>query len=346
MKEKQSITERHEMILKHIRQFFPSLKFYSPKYLHQIFADPGNPPEHLVYICPLCLKNFILIERSVGFVWTAEFNFDHFPPESVGGFYKMLVCKSCNSEAGSQFDFALKDKLNRMSFEKRIPRSTISAKSELSNIPGNYSSAFFINDDGEMEIDLKPSKTAHVPFVDEWLEKSKTVSNWEAKITMKNPDERKVSKALLKSAYLFCFANWGYEFVYSENGESIRKYLKDEIEYPVRIPFAWLGDSVRINQVSGFPIGLCYLQKPELCKSFVVNMVIVNNETDFREIVSVLIPNPTNEGWNDLKIIQETFETNYKETMDITVAHVNDFIVSNGEFEGYSKSWEKLKVMA
>lgn len=337
------ISLKHKQILEHIRQFFPSLKFHSQRYLTQIFTNPQNPPEHFIYICPLCITNFILIERSVGFVWTAEFDFDHFPPESVGGFHKMLVCKACNNEAGSLFDFALKDKLNRMSFDKKVTSSTIFAKSAISNVPGNYSSAFFINDDGILEIDLKPSKKAHTPFVDEWLEKSKTDSNWEAKITIKNPDESKVSKALVKSAYLFCFANWGYDFVYSENGERIRKYLADEFEYPIRVPFNWLGESIRKSQVSHFPIGLCYLQNPVTCKTFVVNMVLINKETDFREIASVLIPNPTKEGWDDLKRIEKIFETEYKNTVDITVAHVTDFIVSNGEYEGYTKSWDKLK---
>src|SRR5262245_33300836 len=91
--------ETFEAILKNIKQFFPSLKLHSKEYLQKIFTNPENPPEHFIYICPLCLKNFIVIEKSVGFAWSTTFDFDHFPPESVGGFHKILVCKPCNSEA-------------------------------------------------------------------------------------------------------------------------------------------------------------------------------------------------------------------------------------------------------
>ena len=54
-----------------------------------------------------------------------------------------------------------------------------------------------------------------------------------------SPDLKKTAKAILKSAYLLCFAWWGYEFVFSKNAEMIRQVLSDEIEYPTRIPTIW-----------------------------------------------------------------------------------------------------------
>jgi hypothetical protein len=345
MKEQIKIKERHKTILRYIHQFSQSIKFHSANYIDKIFVNPKNPPDHFIYICPLCTQNFILIEKSVGFVWTTEFTFDHFPPESVGGKHQMLVCKKCNSDAGSAYDFSLKEKLSRMSFENKIISSEIKATSQISNVPGNYKSAFFINDKNEMEIDFKPSDNMHVPFVDQWLENSKTNSDWEVKITIQNPDDARVSKAMVKASYLFCFANWGYDFVYSPAGEMIRKYLNGVNEYPVRVPVFWVGTSIRQNQISHFPIGLCYLQKPTSIKTFIVNMLLLNKETDFREVASVLIPNPTDDGWNDLKAIQASIEKSYDGTLSIELAHVNDFILSNKVYDGYQKSWEKLKAM-
>jgi hypothetical protein len=280
------------------------------------------------------------MEKSVGYVWTSEFSFDHFPPESVGGFQEMLVCKKCNNEAGERYDYSLKEKINRVSFERKVASSSIQVKSTISDVPGSYSSSFYIDEQGQFGISLKPYQKSHAPYLDEWIEKSKTDSNWELKITIPNPDDSHVVKALIKTAYLYCFANWGYEFVFSNTGERIRKFLKDEEQYPIKVPSFWLGESIRSNQDRKFPLGLCYLQKPEECKIFAVNIALKNKEPKFGEVVSVLIPNPTPGGWNDLKRIETFFSS--KINVEISMAHVIDFSIADNIFDGYKRSWEEL----
>lgn len=336
----QLINKRHKQIISYIRQYSPSLKCFPERYLPGCPSTLDETSDYLVYVCPLCAVNTILIARSVGYVWSAEFSFDHYPPESVGGFLKMLVCQPCNSEAGKSYDFALKEKINRVSFDRKVVSSTIPAKSVISNVPGSYRSSFYIDEQKQYGISLKPNERSHAPHLEKWIEKSKTESDWEIKITIPNPDELKVAKALAKTAYLYCFASWGYDFVYSAQGERIRKFLKGEEEYPVKIPSFWLGESIKQGGVPNFPLGLCYLQKPEECKTFSVNIALKNKETKFGEIVSVLIPNPTPDGLDDLKRIEKYFSE--KDNIDVTMAHVTDFSVENNVFDGYKKSWEKL----
>jgi hypothetical protein len=54
------------------------------------------------------LKSGIIVEESICLGLHAEFSLDHFPPESIGGFQTLLVCKKSNNEAGKLHDFSLK----------------------------------------------------------------------------------------------------------------------------------------------------------------------------------------------------------------------------------------------
>lgn len=65
------------------------------KYFHD---NAGNPVQY-VYLCPICLKNKAAILNIEDFRSDDEFTIDHFPPQSVGGKGKILVCKTCNNTA-------------------------------------------------------------------------------------------------------------------------------------------------------------------------------------------------------------------------------------------------------
>ena len=119
-----------EVLLTHLLNFSQSLKYYPEKYIHLIFQDNITPPLHHAYVCPLCLKNSIIVDQT-GLYMTAEFSLDHFPPESSGGRLKILVCKKCNCEAGTLYDYSIKQKLQHVSFDRRIPSSSLTAKSEI-----------------------------------------------------------------------------------------------------------------------------------------------------------------------------------------------------------------------
>jgi hypothetical protein len=300
----------------------------------------GMPDDggHFVYLCPLCLKQAVKFGRTVGLQWTTEFSFDHFPTESVGGKHTALVCKPCNAGAGGEFDFALKSKMQRLSFDNRVKGSRIPIKTSINNIPGNYSSCIFVNDDQILEVDLERNEKS-APFIDDWIKNPN--DDWEAKIMVYNPDDGKVTKALIKAAYLYCFANWGYEFVFSITGEMMRKCLSGELAYPIRTPFFWLGKSIRESGMSHFPIGLCYLRKPSTVKVFAVNIRLENIATGYAELATVLVPGPTT--WDLLKDLGEHMDAMTEKSLDLSFAHVMEYLVTDGVYDGYSKSWGKLQ---
>lgn len=330
----------------HFARFYPSLNCYLNKYAGSFFIDPKNILPHIAYLCPLCLKSGIIYEPSFGLGMHAEFSLDHFPPKSVGGFLKILVCKKCNNDAGGIYENSLKEKMRNMSFNKGIFSSHLNAKAKIitpsgdAKIPGRYSSRLSIDEEGKIEISLKPKTSVPVPHLDKWIEDSKTDTNYKIELTVPVADESKVSKSLLKAAYLFCFDSWGYDFAYSESGEKIRKVLHDEIGYPAKTPSFWLRETIEKHEIPFTPLGLCYLKKPAECKCFMINMILEDITTGYKNLASVLIPNPTKEGWDDLARIQTYFDAN-PET-EISMAHVTDFTLHNGLLDGYHQSWLNL----
>ncbi len=334
-----NINIKPEVIKSHLLTYFKSLKNYPDKYLHRFFVDTTNPPEHFAYICPLCLMNGIIVEQSIGLGMHADFSLDHYPPESVGGVQKILVCKKCNNDAGTIYDFSLKEKIQQLAFNSNTPNSSLNSKFIATNLTGRYPSKLTMDKDGKIEISLKPNLSMHAPFLDEFIEYSKDNHDYKIELTQKTPDEKKVSKALVKTAYLTCFDMWGYEFVFSNTGEMIRKFLNDECEYPVLNPSFWLGSITKAEGIR-LPLGLCYLKEPTEWQSFIINICLQDKETDFSEVAAVLIPGPSKEDWENLTKIQTML--NAMPITNISIAHVTENLIIDNIFDGYTKDWKLL----
>lgn len=333
---------KQETLKAYLFTYFKSLSKFPDRYLSLFFTDPSNPPEHFAYVCPLCLKNGIIVERSIGVGMHDEFSLDHYPPESVGGFQTMLICKKCNNEAGNLYEFSLKEKIHNMAFNNKVPKASLISNSKISDVIGNYPNRLTINTKGEIEISLKPFKKIHAPYLDNFLEYSKTNSDYKIDLTIKIPDEVKVFKALLKTAYLACFELWGYDFIFSYTGKTIKNYLNDEMEYPAKSIFFWVGDTIRENKIEHFPLGVCYLKYPAEFKAFTVNVRVIDTETGYGNIAVILIPGPDKNHWENLNLIESTIENN--PITNVSVAHVTENILNNNIIDGFQKSWELLNL--
>jgi hypothetical protein len=209
------------------------------------------------------MNGFWITDDSSLFTTGVEFSLDHLPPESVGGFEKVVVCKVCNNFAGTNYEASLKQKFEDMSFNTRTPGATAKAKSAIRNVPGRYSSKVTIRPEGQFDISFKPNPKAHVPHLDKWLAESPNDPTWTADVTMPYADETKVSRSMLKAAYLYCFTAWGYEFAFSYTGSKIRRIICYTDEYPLKNPSFWLGGTTAPG--AKLPVGVCYLfNNPEL----------------------------------------------------------------------------------
>jgi hypothetical protein len=342
---KQSVSidvPKREALLEHLHKYSASLSKYPEKYIHLFFNSSENTPAHFAYICPICVKHGIIYLDDKYIVTTKTgMTLDHFPPESVGGNETLLVCRDCNSKAGSGYEYVLAQKIAEVAFNSGTANAVSKAKTEISGVKGRYNSKVSIGENGKLIISFKPNKKAHTPLLDQFLEKSADDLNWTAQLTIQSANEKKVSLSLLKAAYLFCFESWGYEFVFSSTGKSIRKILNDEGDYPLENPSFWIGDVVKKGQAESLPIGVCYLQNPKDWELFIVNIVLKDLSTRYENVVSVLIPGPDGSNWLNLDETRMILDSGQEITL--TMAHVTKDLLSYGELNGYTKNWEMIK---
>ncbi|MES2418551.1 MAG: HNH endonuclease [Bacteroidota bacterium] len=327
-----------EILLPHLQRFSPSLQPYRSKYLGMFFNGTEKTMDHWPYICPMCISSGLLLLEDHYRDTGSEFTLDHFPPQSVGGKQTILVCKSCNNKAGLNFEGALKQKMEDISFDNMVGSSERKMHTKISAVDGRYAGLLSVRKDGTFGIDFKASSKVHAPLLDQWIENSKGDYNWTAEVSYFVADESKVSKSLLKIAYLYCFQYWGYGFVYSNTAENIRNILDGNGEYPLKNPSYWLSKAAKM--VERFPLGLCTITAPNAFKCYCVNIVLQNKQTKHEEIACVILPGPSTDDWEKLKEYRAVFDNGL--TLQVAFKHVEGFGISNDIFDGYEKSWQLL----
>lgn len=325
--EVRNIFSSQEVLKDHfIKYFQQSLIKYPKEYLNKVFGDTAEVPPHIVYLCPLCLENYIMLrnDNTELSIVTTDFNLDHFPPDSVGGKNKILVCEPCNAKAGSAFDFMLKEKLKEEMFRRKVPNSRIQLRAVIEGLEGKFRGFIRFNADTNTEFSYNPEKKNE--YLNSWSKtqesKKATISLFIKEIT--EGESFKVTKAFLKTAYLYGFHLWGYDFVFSENGTLIRKVLSNKLNYPLKLPAFWIDD------IANMPEGICLIEEPTQLSTHVVNIPMVSKELNYRAIASIILPPPEERGWEKL-LNFATFLKDWKQ-LNIKIRKVpNLFNTENNE---------------
>jgi hypothetical protein len=169
------------------------------------------------------------------------------------------------------------------------------------------------------------------------MEFSKTNKDWTIQVTIPTTKQKYIDKSLLKSAYLYCFALWGYEFAFSKTGDLIRAVLTNKARYPIGIMPLKLDKT--IPQYDNIKTGVCYVSKPNVLKSFVVNIRIKDKLKNTEAIYPVFIPKPSETGIEELQRIQKAMDE--KITGDITFIALNSIL--NQTPLAYSQTWNEVK---
>jgi hypothetical protein len=222
---------------------------------------------------------------------------DHFPPQNVGGTLNAIVCKSCNSRAGHEYDYVTKEFLNELGFHKRIPYSIIETKQKISDVVGTYRGTAGVDKDGEIEFSFKPNPKFKAAPLDKFLEDGLHTPSWKAEVTIPHTDKEKLTKALLKAAYLVCFNHWGYDFIFSDTGKHIRETLAgNNVYFFKNIPAFIFDDKEKLNQI---PLGVCFLREPIDWQVYMVNIPMKLKQSGYECTVSILIP-PCG-GWSNME---------------------------------------------
>jgi hypothetical protein len=129
-------------------------------------------------------------------------------------------------------------------------------------------------------------------------------------------------------------------------------FQQNRIEPVVRRPsFPHLGDTgfyklqqflFFVTYVESIPAGVCQILKPAEARCFLVNIVLVDLETGFREIAAVPIPNPTDSGWKDLENLREVLGKFLSDKTPVLFGHADQYSLQTGVLVGYKLNFNYL----
>jgi hypothetical protein len=94
-----------------------------------------------------------------------------------------------------------------------------------------------------------------------------------------------------------------------------------------------------IPQYDRLQTGVCYITKPDILKSLVVNIRIKDKIKNTEAIHPVFIPNPTETGIEHLQKIQKAMDE--KITSDVTFMPLNSILKQTPL--AYTKTWNEVK---
>lgn len=287
------------------RKYWKFFNLYSPS-LEALFGTEAKfkmkagsieydfPSISNLYICPLCVQNAIYKDDEFSDFLAAhnikiEFTDDHYPPESVKGSKKILVCKKCNNEAGAEIDASAKKYLKLQLFLAGNENVTYPMVMKFPWLEGHYGIDGSWKDGGITFLIKKSTQERILNHL-----KSNPLEEGDQlnfKFTM--PHKTSFSKSMLKAAYLKCFSIFGYDFAYSENGNRIRQVIKGDLEHPSP-------ENLGVYlQAPGEPHrdGLYSVILSGRLKYYVVYFTLVLSEENFTVTVFIFIPNHTYDSW-------------------------------------------------
>lgn len=188
------------------------------------------------YCCPICKRLYLPKAIELG-----ELTLEHAPPKKAGGKPVALTCKECNSIAGYSIDSAvvqrkkLHDAMNAITGQnqKYKGKATLS----MSGIAVNINL-----ETDESGVSFKPLEKINDPKKltayrnhMTYLQQTGKSDGQEFTITFKQKYHDKFSKiGDLKTAFIICFALFGYRFVLNKRLSPVREqtinYTKDIID--------------------------------------------------------------------------------------------------------------------
>jgi hypothetical protein len=280
-----------------------------------------------IYICPLCLKSFFYF-KNCQFYENEEFTEDHFPPQSVGGSRTILTCKPCNSSYGGNMDYALKEYLEFKRFLSKKEKASYPTKVSYSGTQGKYNLRLY----WENGILIKEIDFKKYPLIQKWL----LAPNANRNLTFETlaPSEVVIQKALLRAAYLHCFSNWGYDFIYSETAKRMRRVLEGKEEHPLS-NFGVLADISFSNLANGFYFNGSSKDKEVFLLFFDIQL----KKPEYKLGICVIIPGNDQEAWARMATLK-----NWIENMeaDISLIRLWEDYIRRKNYFSYSSIWESL----
>jgi hypothetical protein len=181
------------------------------RHLAEIGGPQAVPPTGEYYVCPCCLTRYEREALSDG-----TLTIEDVPPKSVGGQWLVLICKQCNSTAGTQLDAQARLREEQLDLlTGRVLSRALTAK--------------IMVGDSTTRRDIRHVGDAWLLFVDpkrsdprQHAEMTKTLDQWAAGSSPGGPMGFELTRRVqlvrarlswLRAAYLVAFAALGWRYI-------------------------------------------------------------------------------------------------------------------------------------
>jgi len=293
------------------------------KNLSHFFPSLPNPS----FMCPICRTGFLqeaVIDQSPAKDGSRLLvNIAHCYPESCGGKIVTLACKSCNNRMGTQYEhhLGIEKKLNQAFDHETSDTIAVKASFEAGNIAATFSK---IGDVHYVTLDKDSNPYGHSKIAEE-LKVSAASNRIKFGLTFDRPDEERATVALLHTAFLMMFREFGYEYALSPMAEKIRKVLLAEegpknLDLPVLMIPKRSGDPRLLNTVG-------IIDAPPECRCFYAMMPSADPKMIGRAVV---MPGSGEEGEAAISALRDyggqNFQLSFQFRADDRASRLRSFV--------------------
>ena len=175
--------------------------------------------EH-TFLCPTCLNQFS--ETDLDITKENHLTLEDAPPKSLGGKANTLTCKKCNNEFGHQIDFHLTERLNELNIRSFLPNT--GAKVIMTHQGIEVQGTVKVDISGNITI-THLEKVNHPEKLKNYISKTRKNDIADLKFPASRVDFKRFEVALLKTAYILAFEQYGYALILNKSYDRIRKQL-------------------------------------------------------------------------------------------------------------------------
>lgn len=198
------------------------------KYVIQLKAlhENGLLPEQIeykagVYLCPICLNEFI--EEDLKNVSANMLTLEDAPPKSLGGHANTLTCKTCNSRCGHEIDFHLTERL--IELDGRAFNPNVESKVKLTHKGIQVQGTVKVNESGGISI-IHSEKNNNPEKLKKYIGSTGKDNIVNIEFKPSRVDKLRLEIALLKSAYILAFEQYGYALILNKSYDIVREQLQ------------------------------------------------------------------------------------------------------------------------
>lgn len=182
------------------------------------------------FICPICLNQFS--EEDLDTSKRNYLTLEDAPPKSLGGKANTLTCKKCNNEFGHEIDFHLTERLNELNIRSFLPDTGSKVKMTHKGI--EVQGIVNVDNNGNIII-THLEKVNHPEKLQKYISKTGKDDIADLKFPASRVDFKRFEVALLKTAYVLAFEQYGYSLILNKSYDIVREQLikPNEDIYPI-----------------------------------------------------------------------------------------------------------------